>query len=189
MPNYHTVPPEIVSQCLSAHPVTRDDLQHIRDRREPHRFIGTYRHRHGGSGRCRFNTTKWRARVFKFYELGSAFDNAEEAARSIVAFYKAQFGDRWRSVFNQRKVIPWRLRVVRRDGRIDGYAAEFFLRGTPVGVTQADAFGRAPGASAVWWWPTPDAAKTAARRAMQRRFERERAALAVPHPGLLFWRG
>lgn len=184
MSTYTTIPSEVVSQLVLAHPATRDDLHAIRDRHDPSRYIGTYHQTHGG----RYNSPGFRARVLKFVELGSGFDTREDAARAVVGFYKAHFGTDWLRAFWSRKKNPWRLRTVRREsGTV--YAADIFLRGTPVGVTHADAYGRKSGASESWYWPTEDAAKDAARRAMSRRFERERAGLVVPHPGLIFWRG
>lgn len=183
---YSTVPPELVASLLKSHPATRDELGAIRDRRNPDRFQGVYSHVHGG----RFAVNSYRARVFKFFELGSGFATAEDAARAVVAFYKAHYGDRWRRVFAHRKVTPWRLRAVRRrpDPTPVGFAVDVYLRGNPVGVTHADAHGRSPGASERFLWPTPAAAKCAARAAMRKWFEREVRALAVPAPGLLFWR-
>lgn len=184
---YVTVDSDFVSELLEKHPVTRDDLHAIRDPRNPDRFQGVYGHRHGGinRGNSRFTINYYRARVFKFFELGSGFESPEEAARAVVAFYKAHYGDRWRRAFQYRKVIPWRLRPLK-SGE---YAVELFVRGQPVGITEADADGRSAGASERWTWRTSREAKRAARRAMDRRFARERAALPIPAPGLVFWRG
>lgn len=177
MPVYTTVPREFVARLLADHPCTRADLDRIRDPREPSRYAGTYRHVHGG----RYGATSYRARVFKFFELGSNFESAEAAARAVVAFYKAYFGNRWAQVFQLRRATPWRVR--RLPG---GCAVDLFVRGRPVGVTRADA---GVGRTSEWLWPTARAAKAAARAAMTRRFARERASLPIPAPGLLFWRG
>lgn len=179
-PSYSTIPAEVVSSLLANHPATRSELDAIRDPRQPSRFMGVYGHVHGQ----RYDIHSYRARVLKFYELGSGFASTEDAARAVVAFYKANFGDRWARAFRYRKVTPWRLRRYR-----NGFGAEVYLRGQPVGVTHADAHGRAPGASERWTWPTPQDAKCAARLAMRKWFDREVRALSVPHPGLLFWRG
>lgn len=185
MPVYFTIAPHVVSALLEAHPTTRAELDAIRDRRDPSRFCGVYRHRHGGVNRgdSRYTVNAYRARVLKFYELSSGFPSPEDAARAVVAFYKAHFGPHWQKVFRHRKVTPWRLRRFR-----DGYGAEIYLRGVPTGVTHADADGRSVGASQRWTWETPAEAKRAARAAMRRWFEREMKTLTVPHPGLLFWR-
>lgn len=176
---YTTLPAAAVSALLATHPATRDELDAIRDPREPSRFMGVYRHVHGG----RYTVTAYRARVLKFFELGSNFDSPEAAARAVVAFYKAHFAPDWRRAFRYRKVIPWR--VCRHKG---AYTAYIYVRGTPVGVTHADVYGRAPGASERWTWPTAREAKRAARVAMERRFAREARQLPLPHPGVLFWR-
>jgi hypothetical protein len=194
MPNYSTVPTETVAALVSRHPATRLELNSIRDRRNPDRFQSVYRHAHGphragGVVRPRHTVTSYRARVFKFFELGSGFTTAEDAARAVVAFYKAHYGERWARAFEFRKVTPWRVRLARRGGRVVGWTAFIFVRGKEIGVTRADAFGRAPGASEQWVWPSPEAAKDAARRAMKRRFDRESRELTIPAPGLLFWRG
>lgn len=194
MPTYSTVPTEIVSSLLLSNPVTRTELNAIRDRRDPDRFQSVYRHVHGphhkpNGCRPRHTVTSYRARVLKFFELGSGFDTAENAARAVCAFYKANYGARWERAFEFRKVTPWRLRSVKRHGRVIGYRVEIYVRGVPMGVRASDAFGRAPGASEKWMWATSAEAKLAARAAMRRRFEREAKTLVVPHPGLIFWRG
>lgn len=185
MPTYFTISSNTVGALLDAHPASRAELDAIRDRRDPSRFSGCYRHRHGGVNRgdSRYTVTAYRARVLKFYELGSGFTSLENAARAVVAFYKAHFGDDWQRVFRYRKVTPWRLRRLK-----DGFGAEVYLRGRPVGITHADATGRAPGASERWTWATPAEAKIAVRAAMGRFLAREVRHLTVPHPGLLFWR-
>ncbi len=173
---YSTIPAELVASLLQQHPATRDELAAIRDPRVPSRFCGTYAHVHGN----RYAVHSYRARVFKFFELGSGFESAEAAARAVVAFYKAHFGERWKAAFRYRKVTPWRLRRAR-----SGYAVDIFVRGRPVGITRADiGAGRADD----WIWHSADEAKAAAREAMRRRFERERADLTIPAPGLVFWR-
>jgi hypothetical protein len=180
MPTYFTIPPHVTTALLQAHPTTRAELELIRDRRDPSRYSGVYAHVHGG----RYKVKAYRARVLKFYELGSGFESPEDAARAIVAFYKAYFGEKWANAFRFRKVTPWRLRRLR-----NGYAAEVYVRGHPNGVTHADAHGRGKGASERWTWQTPCAAKQAVRAAMRRWFQREVRKLVVPHPGLMFWRG
>jgi hypothetical protein len=182
---YSTVPFALVSTLLDQYPATREELHAIRDPRQPHRFQGVYSHRHGGAtrGDSRYVVNAYRARVFKFWELGSNFESPELAARSVVAFYKAHFGDHWRTAFRYRKVIPWRIRQVFRPNA--GFAVDLFVRGKPFGITRADA---GEGRSVEWVWPTPEAAKLAARESMRRKFERERSSLPIPAPGLLFWR-
>lgn len=176
---YTTIPADFVSSLLRTHPATRDELHAIRDSRVPSRFCSVYRHVHGG----RYLVTSYRARVFKFFELGSGFPSAEQAAHAVVSFYKAHFGTVWRTAFRYRKVTPWRLRPVHRPEA--GYAVEIFVKGRPVGITYADA---GQGRSENWVWATTVEAKLAARAAMQRRFAKERDELPIPAPGLLFWR-
>lgn len=191
MPTYTTVPVELVRSLLDQHPATRTELDAIRDRRDPDRYQGVYAHVHGG----RYAVRSYRARVLKFFELGSGFDSPKSAAAAVVAFYKAYYGPDWQRAFRLRKVTPWRLRRVRRrvcwshEPQVIGYAADIYLRGRPVAVTEESAYGRSPGASERWMWATPAEAKKAARAAMARRFDRESGSLPVPHPGVLFWRG
>ncbi len=178
---YTTVSPDLVRSLLETQDVTRADLDAIRNPREPSRFQGCYPHVHGK----RYFARHYRARVLKFFELGSGFDTQEEAARAVVAFYKAFFAPNWQRAFRFRKVIPWRVCLHKSSGQ---YTAYIYVRGQPIGVTHAEAYGRAPGASERWLWATPQEAKQAARAAMRRRFEREARELPVPHPGVLFWR-
>ncbi len=182
---YVTVPPSLVSSLLQQYPTTREELHAIRDPRNPSRFRSVYGHKHGGvnRGTNRFLVNAYRARVFKFFELGSSFESPECAARAVVAFYKASFGDKWRVAFHNRKAIPWRVRLVSRP--TPGYAADLFIHGRAVGITRADA---GEGRSVEWVWPTLADAKRAVREAMRRKFEREKASLPIPAPGLLFWR-
>lgn len=179
---YVTVPRSLVNSLVESCTVTRDELSAIRDPRRPSRFCGVYSHVHGG----RYSATSYRARVFKFFELGSNFESPEAAARAVVAFYKSQFGPDWVRAFRNRRVTPWRLLPVRRDGECVGFAVDLFVRGRPVGVTHADAGGRS---EQRYVWRTAESAKAAARAAMSQRFERERGSLLIPAPGLLFWRG
>lgn len=186
--SYVTIPPALVSELVAAHPVTREELNGIRDPRAPSRFCGVYGHKHGGAGRFRPNVTRYRARVFKFFELSSGFETPEEAARAVVAFYKAHYGDRWRRAFRYRKVTPWRIRTVTR-GTETGVVADVYLRGVPTRVTYADVFGRAKGASERDLFSSAAEAKIAARLAMAKWFEREKKMLTIPATGLMFWRG
>ncbi len=185
MPTYSTIPAEIIAGIIAAHPVTREEINIIRDPRDPSRLQGVYRHVHGG----RYTVTSYRSRVFKFFELSSGFDSAEDAGKAVIAFYKAHYGTRWERAFRYRKVTPWRLRTVRRRSTVIGYAADVYVRGTAVGVTRADAGVREKGAADQWMWQTPAEAKAAARSAMQRWFQKEVKTLTVPAPNLLFWRG
>lgn len=132
--------------------------------------------------------TAYRARVFKFFELGSGFDSPEAAARAVVAFWKHHYGAKWRRAFRYRKVTPWRLRCVER-ATATGYVVDIYVRGIPKRVTHADVHGRAPGASECDLFATVVEAKRAARAAMLKWFEREKKALSIPATGLLFWRG
>lgn len=176
---YTTIPASLVTSLVNHYPASREDLNAIRDPRAPSRFCSVYPHVHGG----RYTVNAYRARVFKFFELSSGFDSAEQAAHAVVSFYKAHFGDHWRTAFRYRKVTPWRLRAVKRP--TPGYAVDIFFKGRPLGITYADA---GQGRSADWIWETSVEAKLAAREAMRRRFERERNSLSIPAPGLLFWR-
>ena len=179
---YATVSPDLVQNLISQYPATRDDLSAIRDPRQPARYQGVYAHRHGGvnRGNNRYVINAYRARVFKFWELGSSFQSAVDAAKAVVSFYKCYFGSLWQKAFLYRKVTPWRLRVYGKR-----YAVEIFVRGRPVGITHADT---GEGSSDVWTWATPRRAKAAARLAMQLRFEKERALLPIPEMRMLFWR-
>jgi hypothetical protein len=176
---YATVPPSIVGNLLEQTVVSRDDLNAIRDPRSPSRFCGVYEHVHGG----RYTVTSYRARVFKFFELGSGFDSKEEAARAIVAIYKSQFGEPWARAFRYRKVTPWRLLPIQRESGVF-YAVDIYYRGRPQGITHADAGGVSPS----WLWPTPESAKRAAHEALRLKFESEKHRLIIPARGLLFWR-
>lgn len=173
---YTTIPAPFVAQLLRDYPASRDELHAIRDPRVPSRFSSVYAHVHGG----RYAVHSYRARVFKFFELGSGFPSAEQAACAVVSFYKCHFGPVWRTAYRYRKVTPWRLRPIQ-----NGYAVEIFVKGRPVGITYADT---GEGRSGEWIWATSVEAKLAAREAMRRRFERERESLSIPAPGLLFWR-
>lgn len=184
---YSTVPPELVAAVISATPVSRDDLNHIRDPREPSRFCGVYGHRHGGANRGdnRYRVKAYRARVFKFWELGSGFETRELAARAVVAFYKCYLGDNWARAFRQRKVAPYRCRAVRAGEAMRGVRVDLYIRGRPVCITKADA---GQGRSTEWLWPDHLAAKEAAKAAMHRMFLKERGKLPIPAMGLMFWR-
>lgn len=185
---YATVPRDYVQSLVASIPVSREDINQIRDPRNPSRIQLVYAHRHGGVNRGdnRYRVKAYRARVFKFWELGSGFETREEAARAVVAFYKTHFGERWAHAFRARKVTPYRLRSVERGGAPAGFAVDIFVRGRPVGITRADA---GEGRSPEWLWPSPEDAKRAARAALARRFEKERESLPIPAPGLVFWRG
>lgn len=184
---YVTVSSELVSELLAKTTICRDDLNSIRDRHTPSRFSGVYGHRHGGKNRFRPAINAYRARVFKFFELGSDFATAEDAARAIVAFYKVNYGERWSRIFQHRRATPWRLRSVTRNG-LGGFVIDVYVRGVPVRVTSNVVTGRSPGASELDLWPTAVDAKCAARVAMKKWFERERRTLSIPAPNLLFWR-
>lgn len=184
---YVTVPPELVEAIVAATPVSRDDLNHLRDPRSPSRFQGVYGHRHGGvkRGVNRYQVKSYRARVLKFWELGNNFASAELAARAVCAFYKCYFGMNWARAFKQRKVSPYRLRVVRAKDVLRGVAVDIYVRGRPWGITRADA---GEGRSQDWLWPDHASAKRAAHNAMERRFAKERETLPIPAMGLVFWR-
>ncbi len=173
---YSTVPEHVVSALVSAHPSTRSELHCIRDRRDPSRYQGVYPHVHGS----RYTVNGYRARVLKFFELGSGFASAEDAARAIVAFYKHHYGAEWCRAFDRRKVTPWRVRARRVGSRV-AFGVEIYVRGQPQTLTGPD------GAPLVW--SSRAAAKSAARAEMKLRFDRIAETLTVPHQGLIFWRG
>jgi hypothetical protein len=173
---YSTVPERIVSTLLASTIVSRSELDHIRSRREPSRYQGVYLHVHGS--RYRPNTRyTFRARVFKFFELGTGFESAENAARAIVAFYKHHFGDKWVGAFRNRKAPAWKVSKVRNSCSV-GYSADLFVRGSTLQVKNGD--------SALW--PDMASAKRAARTHMAELFAAERQSLPIPAPGLVFWR-
>jgi len=184
---YVTVSSDLVS-ALPVSTVSRDELATIRDPRNLARYKGVYGHRHGGRIQARrYNVLAYRARVFKFFELGSNFPTPEDAARVVVAFCRVYCGDRWQQVLTKRRIVPWRIRAVRHQGH-ECYMVDVYVRGCPRGVSHADVFGRSPGGADRYWWPSRDAAKQAARAAMDRWFKRELPSLPIPAPGLLFWR-
>lgn len=124
---------------------------------------------------------RFRARVQKRINLRNSFPSQLEAAKAVLAWYRAAYGDRWKQVFSRRKVNPWRIRKISKDG-YTGYVADIFVDGNPKRVTLADTKrftgccvdvskrkpikGRRKWSkeTEVYIWPTRGAARTAIER-------------------------
>ncbi len=183
--------------ALFAPPAPRydPDLDALRDPRTG-RFACVYRADRG----------RWRARVLKRINL-SAHPTDVDAARAVLAWYRAWYGVRWREAFLARKRNPWRVKAVRRGWR-RGWVADVFYAGTPVRVTRRTHFPgqpsprrprkvrKLPRAQKLAWdeamaddlWDTRAEAVQAARRAIRGELVRQFGLFAA-NSLQLFWRG
>jgi hypothetical protein len=166
----------VVSQsCTSSSQlvtVTSDDLRVIFNLRRGH-YTGVSRHDSG-----------WRARVFmssavavdggrrssdRVRHVIGVFRTEVEAARAVVMWYRATFGEVWRHVFRYRRCRVWE---VVRSGDGEGYTAWVWWRGVPELVTLADVKSRPCGSDrGRWVWPSRECARQAIRICVQRRLK------------------
>ena len=102
------------------------DLDTFRDPRDASRFVCVY-----PMGRDR-----WRARVLKRINIHT-YPTQLDAAKAVLEFYRRVFGDQWKTAFRRRKVNPWRIKKIKRDG-VSSYVADVYVDGQPVRVSLAD---------------------------------------------------
>lgn len=173
------------------------DIEFLRDSRVSSGYACVYT-----SARDRF-----RARVLKGIHIDSC-KTAEEAARSVVEWYKWWYGDgdigscpKWLMAFYARKVNPWRTRRVKRGGCY-GYVVDVFYHNTPIRVTRRT--WRFPNEKTPKWykrmtpkereiadwdvWTTRKEAIDQAKKVIYQRIRHELGFLGV-NVLQLFWRG